>query len=383
MSGDMEYTEGNVEFSLTVVGATGLSPLGNHPTGFYVVVEVDGKQGRTAELAPSPQSTIEWNACFPLRADKAAYIALRLYQCSKAGVPGHSRGHKAIWDSNATAEQLLGSGSKFTNMTLPTKAHYEEGHLVVKVERAAHTEGEGPAVAESSTKSRWQSEMRELEPSAVHSVHDIADTMYLDFEESNQREKLDEAVDHYRVSLDLRPVGHPEHFTSLSCLAFALFTRFNRFGDRADLDGAMELSRAALVLCPPGHPEHSWSLNNLASTLYTRFNQFGDTADLDEATGLRRAALVLCPQGHPDHFSSLNDLANTLSSRFNQFGARADLDEAIELNRAALALCPPGHPDRSTSLCNLANTLYTRFSQFGDTPDLDEATELHRAALAL
>ena len=33
-------------------------------------------------------------------------------------------------------------------MTLPTKAHYEEGHLVVKVERAAHTEGEGPAVAE-------------------------------------------------------------------------------------------------------------------------------------------------------------------------------------------------------------------------------------------
>ncbi|KAH7919185.1 hypothetical protein BV22DRAFT_1051222 [Leucogyrophana mollusca] len=66
MSGDTESTEGKIEFSLTVVGATGLSPPDNHPTGFCVVVEVDGKQGRTAELAPSPQSTIEWNASFPL-----------------------------------------------------------------------------------------------------------------------------------------------------------------------------------------------------------------------------------------------------------------------------------------------------------------------------
>ncbi|KAH7923276.1 hypothetical protein BV22DRAFT_1130775, partial [Leucogyrophana mollusca] len=293
MPGDMQSTEGNIEFSLTVVGAIGLSPLDNHPTRFYVVVEVDGKQGRTAELALSPQSTIEWNTCFPLTADRAAYIALRLYQCSKAVLPGHSRGDKAIWESKATAEQLLGSGSKLTNMALPANAPYKEGRLIVKVDRATHIEAEGPVVGESSAEARWQGKMRHLERSAVRSVHDIARTKYSDFQESHQREKLDEAIDHCRVSLDLRPAGHPERSTSLIRLAFTLSTRFDQFGDRADLEEAIGLERAALVLCPPGHPDRSMSLNNLASTLSTRFKQFGDKADLDEATELYRAALAL------------------------------------------------------------------------------------------
>ncbi|KAH7905795.1 hypothetical protein BJ138DRAFT_1118154 [Hygrophoropsis aurantiaca] len=65
--GNMQSTEGKIEFSLTVVGGTGLSPSdNNHPMRFYVVVEVDGKQSWTAKLAPSPQSTIEWDTCFPL-----------------------------------------------------------------------------------------------------------------------------------------------------------------------------------------------------------------------------------------------------------------------------------------------------------------------------
>ncbi|KAH7916949.1 hypothetical protein BV22DRAFT_1135853, partial [Leucogyrophana mollusca] len=275
MPGDMEFTEGKIEFSLTVVGATGLSPSDdNRLTGFYVVVEVDGKQGRTAELAPSPQSTIEWNTCFSLRADKTSNIALRLYKCRKAVLPGDLRGGKVsyialrlydpwrvvrpshlsekkvsyaalrlyepwksvrpgnlrrgklIWESRATAEQLLGSGRKFTNMTLPARAPYEEAHLIVKVEQAAHTEGERRVVGESSAQPWLQADMRELEPLAVRSVHDIANTMYSDFEESHHREKLDEAIDHYRVSLDLRPAGHPQRSTSLACLAFALSTRF-------------------------------------------------------------------------------------------------------------------------------------------------------------
>ncbi|KAH7917587.1 hypothetical protein BV22DRAFT_1135285 [Leucogyrophana mollusca] len=197
MPGDMESNEGKTEFSLTVVGAIGLPPFDNsHPTGFYVVVEVDGKQGRTVELAPSPQSAIEWNACFRLRADKTSNVALRLYECRKAVLPGDLRGGKVsynalrsyepwravvpghlsvnkvsyaalrlyehwksvrprnlgrgrlVWESRATAEQLLGSGSKFTNMPLPAKAPHEEGHLIVKAERAAHTEAKRPGVGE-------------------------------------------------------------------------------------------------------------------------------------------------------------------------------------------------------------------------------------------
>ncbi|KAH7919773.1 hypothetical protein BV22DRAFT_844966, partial [Leucogyrophana mollusca] len=300
MPGDMESTEEKIELSLTVVGATGFSPSDdNHPTGFYVVVEVDGKQGRTAELATSPHSTIEWNACFRLRADKGSYIALRLCECRKAVRPGHLREGKSIWESGATAEDLLGSGSGFTNMTLPAKAPHEDGHLIVKVERTAHTEAERPVVGESSAKSQWQGGMRDLEPSAVRSVHDNAHTMYSDFKESHQREKLEEAIDHYRVSLRLRPAGHPEHSTALACLALTLHTRFKQFGGRADLDEATELNRAGLALCPQGHLDRSMFLNNLASTLLIGFNQFGGRANLDEAIELNRAALTLRPQGHP------------------------------------------------------------------------------------
>ncbi|KAH7918221.1 hypothetical protein BV22DRAFT_1134756, partial [Leucogyrophana mollusca] len=301
MPGDMESTEGGIEFSLTVVGATGLSPSDdNHPTGFYVVVEVDGKQGRTAELAPSPQSIIEWNACFLLRADKASRIALRLYKCwksvlpdrlgggkvsymalclyepGKAVRPGHLRedkvsynalrlyeprkavhpGHltrgKSIWESKVTAEDLLGSA-----MTLPAKVPYAEGRLIVKVERTAHTESQRPIAGESLAKPRWQGGMRDLERSAVRSVHDCARTIYFDFAESHRREKLEEAIDHCRVSLRLRPAGHPKHSTSLGQLANTLYTRFNQFGATSDLDEAIELNRAALTLRPPGHPNRS------------------------------------------------------------------------------------------------------------------------------
>ncbi|KAH7918228.1 hypothetical protein BV22DRAFT_913791, partial [Leucogyrophana mollusca] len=268
--------------------------------GFYVVVEVDGKQGRTAKRAPSLQSTIEWNACFPLRADRGSYIALRLCECPKVVRPGHLREGKSIWESRATAEDLLRSSSGFTNMILPEKAPSEEGHLIVKVARAGHTEAERSVVGESSAKPRWQGEMSELELSAVRSVHEIARSIYSDFEESHHREKLEQAIDHYRVSLRLRPAGHPKHSTSLTRLASTLRTRFKQFGARADLDEAIELDRAALALHPQGHPNRSPSLNNLAITLVTRFNQFGGRANLDEAIELHRAALTLRPQGHPD-----------------------------------------------------------------------------------
>ncbi|KAH7921867.1 hypothetical protein BV22DRAFT_1049316 [Leucogyrophana mollusca] len=146
----MESTKGKIEFLLTVVGATGLPPSDeNHPTNFYVAVEVDGKHGRTAELAPSPQSTIEWNVSFPLIAVKASYIALRVYECWEAMLPDHPRGDEVIWESRATAQQLMGCGSKFTNLTLPAKAPHEEGYLIVKVERGAHAEAERPVVDEA------------------------------------------------------------------------------------------------------------------------------------------------------------------------------------------------------------------------------------------
>ncbi|KAH7921112.1 hypothetical protein BV22DRAFT_754165 [Leucogyrophana mollusca] len=142
MPGNMESTNGKIDFSLTVVGATGLPPSDdNHPKGyyfFYVVVEVDGKRGRTAEISPSDQSTIEWDSCFSLRADKASCIVLRLYRCWKSVLACFSgwnttsqkgprfsddlREGKLIWKSRASPEKLLGSGGEFTSASLITVA---------------------------------------------------------------------------------------------------------------------------------------------------------------------------------------------------------------------------------------------------------------------
>ncbi|KAH7918904.1 hypothetical protein BV22DRAFT_1123568 [Leucogyrophana mollusca] len=247
MPGDIASTEIKIDPPPTIVGATGLSPSDNHPTSFYVALEVDEKQGRTAELAPSPQLTIEWNACFLLRTDKASYIALRLYKCWKSVIPGHLRRDKADCESRATTEQLPGCDSKLTNTTLLAKAPFEKGFLSVKVERAAYTKGERPVVGE-----------------------------------------LDKAIDHHRAPLRLRPPVHPDRSSSLNNLALTLSTRFKQRGDRADLDEAIELNRAALELHPPGHPLHSTSPSNLVVTPSTRFKQFMDRVDLDEAAELHR-----------------------------------------------------------------------------------------------
>ncbi|KAH7905281.1 hypothetical protein BJ138DRAFT_1130574, partial [Hygrophoropsis aurantiaca] len=109
----MQSTVGKIEFSLTVVGATGLSQFDdNYAKGFYVMVEVDGKQARTTELAPSPQSTVEWNSCFPLKVDKASHLLLCLYECRTT--VRHLRGANVIWETRVTVEQLLGCDTKFT-----------------------------------------------------------------------------------------------------------------------------------------------------------------------------------------------------------------------------------------------------------------------------
>ncbi|KAH7918425.1 hypothetical protein BV22DRAFT_1041786 [Leucogyrophana mollusca] len=241
MPGDIASTERQIDPPPTVVGATGLPLSDDHPTSFYVALEMDEKQGRTAELAPSPQSPIE------LRTDKASYIALRLYKCWKSVIPGHLRRDKADWESRATTERLLGCDSKLTNTTLPAKTSFEKGYLNVKVERAAYTKAERPTVGE-----------------------------------------LDEAIDHHHASLGLRPPVHPDRSSSLNNLALTLSTRFKQRGDRADLDEAIELNRAALALHPPGHLDRSMSLNNLAVTPSTRFKQFIDRVDLDEAAELNR-----------------------------------------------------------------------------------------------
>ncbi|KAG1812096.1 CHAT domain-containing protein [Suillus subaureus] len=215
------------------------------------------------------------------------------------------------------------------------------------------------------------------------------------FEQWGALSDLDEAIEHHRAALALRPKDHPGRSMFLNNLAIRLRSRFEQRGALFDLDEVIEHHRAALALRPKDHPGRSMFLNNLAIRLRSRFEQRGALSDLDEAIELDRAALALCFLGHPslsttlppasmtdlcngarrhpDRSMSLNNLANSLQARFEQRGALSDLEKAIELHRAALAFRPLGHPDRSVSLNNLAKSLRARFEQQSVSSDLEEA----------
>ncbi|KAF9232419.1 TPR-like protein [Melanogaster broomeanus] len=259
-----------------------------------------------------------------------------------------------------------------------------------------------------------------LEVNFIAALHNLANALSRRFEQRGDGKDLDEAIQHHRTALQLRPEGHPDcsaslinlanqgdgkdldeaiqhHITalqlmpegdplcsaSLNNLATALSRQFEQQGDGKDLDKAIQHHRTALQLLPEGHPDCSASLNNLATALSTRFEQQGDGKDLDEAIQHHRTALQLRPEGHPDHSASLNNLATALSTRFEQQGDGKDLEEAIQHHRTALQLRPEGHPLRSGSLNNLATALSRRFQQQGDGKDLDEAIQHHRTALQL
>ncbi|OCB91463.1 TPR-like protein [Sanghuangporus baumii] len=207
--------------------------------------------------------------------------------------------------------------------------------------------------------------------------------LYTRYERWGDIDALEKSIKLDRDALALRPVGHPLRASSLGNLATSLSTRFNQNGGMQDLEDAIALQRSALELRPEGHPDRSMSLGNLAGSLSTRFNQNGGMQDLEDAIALERSALELRPEGHPDRASSLGNLATSLSKRFDQNGGMQDLEDAIALERSALELRPEGHPVRASSLGNLATSLSTRFNQNGGMQDLEDAIALERSALEL
>ncbi|EJC99388.1 uncharacterized protein FOMMEDRAFT_161001 [Fomitiporia mediterranea MF3/22] len=212
-------------------------------------------------------------------------------------------------------------------------------------------------------------------------VHNLAFKIWKRFEQSKEREELQESIFLGRIALGLYPDLHPDRNEVLINLGGFLYTRFEEYGVIEDLEEAIERCRAALELCPCGHPNRLTPLINLAHSLHTRSRQHGRTIDLDEAIEHYRTALRVCPSGHSGRSLSLNGLAGCLQFRYELHGQTTDIDEAIKYHRAALELFPHGHPDRCEFLNGLAISLQTRFQRQGRAADLDEAIDHHRTAL--
>ena len=112
--------------------------------------------------------------------------------------------------------------------------------------------------------------------------------------------------------LELLPAPHPDRSSPLNNLANALRTRFDQSGQREDLDEAISFHREVLELLPALHHIRSCSLNNVATALRARFEQSGQRKDLDEAISFHREALELRRAPHPRRSGSPYSLANAL-----------------------------------------------------------------------
>ncbi|KAG9026920.1 hypothetical protein FRB95_008313 [Tulasnella sp. JGI-2019a] len=220
------------------------------------------------------------------------------------------------------------------------------------------------------------------EPRA-HFLFNRALNLWERFEETGNRDDLDQSIECDQEALTLRPEGHPGRGASLSNLTISLRERFNQTGDRGDLDQSISHDQEILELQPEGHPDRAISLSKLANGLVARFNQTGDRNDLDQSISHDEEALRLRPEGHSDRAKSLSNLANGLRARFSQTGDRGDLDLGISHDQEALKLEPKGHPDRGMSLFNLAVGLWTRFNQTGDRDDLGLSIGYNQEALEL
>ena len=176
---------------------------------------------------------------------------------------------------------------------------------------------------------------------------------------------MEQAITLGRAAFELHPLGHSHRAPILSNLADHLRRRFLKLGTNADLDEAILHYRSTLNLYPEDHPNRSGTA--LATCLQDRFKKYDDITDLDEAIILYKAASERFPSGSPGSAAPLQKLALCLSQRSIKLSTQidlddatksspqTDLDDAIKYEKAALALYPVGDPDHVKSLSSLAS----------------------------
>ncbi|KAG1721148.1 hypothetical protein EDB19DRAFT_525966 [Suillus lakei] len=255
---------------------------------------------------------------------------------------------------------------------------------------------------------------------------DAGHARFAEYTTSKTVSHLNDAVQHFQSVLDQCPVGHPDHASALTNLAYARLGGYIQ-NDLEDIDTTTSLFREAFALRPQGHPDHAFSLYNLIRALNRRYSKeptavyIHESAQLcckllplcpegtyfrsigvdgavdyvitecnnlpidasDEGIHLRRVVLELCPLGHQRRPRALDKLSWVLFERFTQHGSIDDIDESIRLRREAVSLCPEGHADRNGYLINLACSLQSRFDHQGQYRDLNEVISTHEEVLRL
>ncbi|KAG1722815.1 CHAT domain-containing protein [Suillus lakei] len=209
----------------------------------------------------------------------------------------------------------------------------------------------------------------------------VGHAQFAEYSTSKTVSHLNDAVQHFQLVLDQCPVGHPDHASALTNLAYARLGGYIQ-NHLEDIDTTTSLFREALALRPQGHPDHALSFYNLIRALNRRYSKEPTAVYIHESAQLCCKLLPLCPEG--TYFCSIgvDGAVNYVIGRCNNLPIHGS-DEGIHLRRVVLKLCPLGHQHRPEALDMLLQSLLARFQQQGSIDDVDESIQLGREAVYL
>ena len=221
-------------------------------------------------------------------------------------------------------------------------------------------------------------------------LNNTGKALYRRFEQNEQMEDLDAAIEAFRQMVAATPSDSPAWPKNLTTLAVASRDRYDLLGRMEDLETAGKAYSDALDASSPTSPELPARLNGLANCVYEYCGQAENIDGLDMAIELYRQAVEATPSDSSDLPQYLSNLANGLQTRY-QFGGKVeDLEEAIEASRKAIATTPADSSALPGSLNNMGIGLLLRSKQRKDNQDLraarddlEEAVELFAKAVEI
>lgn len=209
----------------------------------------------------------------------------------------------------------------------------------------------------------------------VHQAHarcELADALDHRFASTGSTADLEEALHHLEAALADLPERHPARPVALSGLSGVL-RRMNR------LDEALDTARRTLQLVPEDDPRRMNVLYDFGLVWLTKARETEDPADLDTAIEALRAAATALADSDARRSRGLSGLGVALAMRAELVDSPRDRDEAITVLRAAA-----GSPDQdAAALMVLGHSLHARFQRTGDDGDLTAALGSWRQAAGL
>jgi tetratricopeptide (TPR) repeat protein len=177
---------------------------------------------------------------------------------------------------------------------------------------------------------------------AHHSIllRELGYNYFMRFEETEDDFDLKKAIDYLIESYDLHPrnSGYPDPSMPANGLAIAYVLRYHRTGDTCDLLEAIRFGKISLDLRPPGHPGRADPVESLTDAICLLSLEKKDVELLETSISLLKETLADMEKSNSSYLRSnlVNHLACCLAVRHKLLGYEEDMVVAIKLHNEAI-----------------------------------------------